>query len=228
MNIDISILRRIPLFEELEDNEIANIKELIQTRIYKKNNVILLEEDFGDTLFVINTGSVKITRINEDGKEVILSILRDGEFFGEMSILDGESRSANVIAMEDSEVLILKRPDFLDLLERYPKIAIHLLEELAQRIRRSDRHIESLSLSDAEHRVGNALLRLAEDLGVHKKGVVTIDDLPLQQDIANMAGTSRETVSRMLKMLENKKLIEREGRTLKIVNYVEFVRGFSK
>lgn len=226
--MDISILRKIPLFEDLEDHEIQNICELIQSRFYKKNNVILLEEDFGDTLFVINIGSVKITRINEDGKEVILSILRDGEFFGEMSILDGESRSANVIAMEDSEVLILKRNDFLELMERYPKMAIHLLEELAHRLRRSDRHIESLSLSDAEHRVGNALLRLAEDLGVHRKGVVTIDDLPLQQDIANMAGTSRETVSRMLKMLEAKELIEREGRMLKINNYVEFVRCFSK
>ncbi len=226
--MDIDFLRQIPIFEELSDDQLDNIVKLIIHRNYRKNNLILLEEDFGDTLFIIKEGSVKITRINEEGKEVILSILRDGEFFGEMSLFDGESRSANVIAMEDSEVMIIKRSDFMEMLERYPKVAIYLLEELARRIRNSDRHIESLSLSDAEHRVGSAILRLAEDLGVHRAGIVSVDDMPLQQDIANMAGTSRETVSRMLKMLEQKNLIERDGRRLKIINYSEFVRSFSK
>lgn len=226
--MDVDFLRQIPIFEDLLDDQLENIAKLIIHRNYRKNNLILLEEDFGDTLFLIKDGSVKITRINEEGKEVILSILRNGEFFGEMSLFDGESRSANVIAMEDSEVMIIKRGDFMEMLEKYPKIAIYLLEELARRIRNSDRHIESLSLSDAEHRVGSAILRLAEDLGIHKSGIVSIDDMPLQQDIANMAGTSRETVSRMVKMLETKRLIEREGRKLKIINYTEFVRSFSK
>lgn len=226
--MDIDFLRQIPIFEDLSDEQLDNIVKLIIHRHYRKNNLILLEEDFGDTLFIIKTGSVKITRINEEGKEVILSILRDGEFFGEMSLFDGESRSANVIAMEDSEVMIIKRSDFMEMLEKYPKIAIYLLEELARRIRHSDRHIESLSLSDAEHRVGSAILRLAEDLGIHRAGIVSIEDMPLQQDVANMAGTSRETVSRMLKMLENKKLIERDGRKLKIINYGEYLRSFSK
>ncbi|MCK5520514.1 MAG: Crp/Fnr family transcriptional regulator [Candidatus Marinimicrobia bacterium] len=226
--MDVDFLRQIPIFEDLLDDQLENIAKLIIHRNYRKNNLILLEEDFGDTLFLIKDGSVKITRINEEGKEVILSILRNGEFFGEMSLFDGESRSANVIAMEDSEVMIIKRGDFMEMLEKYPKIAIYLLEELARRIRNSDRHIESLSLSDAEHRVGSAILRLAEDLGIHKSGIVSIDDMPLQQDIANMAGTSRETVSRMVKMLETKRLIEREGRKLKIINYSEFVRSFSK
>jgi len=226
--MDVDYLRHIPIFEDLSEEQLGHISSVIIHRNYRKNNLILLEEDFGDTLFIIKTGSVKITRINEEGKEVILSILRDGEFFGEMSLFDGESRSANVVAMEDSEVMIIKRSDFMELLEKYPKIAIYLLEELARRIRNSDRHIESLSLSDAEHRVGAAILRLAEDLGVHRSGIVSVEDMPLQQDIANMAGTSRETVSRMLKMLETKRLIEREGRKLKIVNYGEFVRSFSK
>ncbi|MDD5581904.1 MAG: Crp/Fnr family transcriptional regulator [Candidatus Marinimicrobia bacterium] len=225
--MDISLLRQIPLFEDLSDDELAHIAQLIHVKTYEKNKVILLEEDLGDTLFIISKGSVKISRINEDGKEVILSILSDGEFFGEMSILDGESRSANVVALEPSEVFMLKRSDFLDMLEKYPKISIHLLEELARRLRRSDQQIESLSLSDAEHRVANTLIRLAEDLGVHFKGSVTIEEIPLQQDIANMAGTSRETVSRMLKMLENKGLITRDGRKLIINNYLEFYRNFA-
>ncbi|MCK4447311.1 MAG: Crp/Fnr family transcriptional regulator, partial [Candidatus Marinimicrobia bacterium] len=169
---------------------------------------------------------VKITRLSDDGREVILSILGEGDFFGEMSIFDGESRSANVVALEDSEVYILKRGDFIDLLEKHPKIAIALLQELATRLRKSDQQIEGLSLSDAENRIGMTISRLAEELGVIKMGQVVIHNLPYQQDIANMAGTSRETVSRMLTLLQRKGYIQKRGRKLIITNYDEFVKQF--
>jgi len=221
-----SVLKNIPMFADLRDEILEKIFSLMQKRLYKRNNMILMEEDAGDTLFILNQGSVKITRMSDDGREVILSILGDGDFFGEMSIFDGESRSANVIALEDSEVFILKRGDFLDLLEKHPKIAIALLQELAIRLRRSDQQIEGLSLSDAESRIAMSIIRLAEDLGVIKLGQVIIDNLPFQQDVANMAGTSRETVSRMLKLLERKGWIQRRGRQLIITNYDEFVKEF--
>lgn len=214
------------MFADLRDEILEKIFSLMQKRLYKRNNMILMEEDAGDTLFILNQGSVKITRLSDDGREVILSILGDGDFFGEMSIFDGESRSANVIALEDSEVFVLKRGDFLDLLEKHPKIAIALLQELAIRLRRSDQQIEGLSLSDAESRIAMSIIRLAEDLGVIKLGQVIIDNLPFQQDVANMAGTSRETVSRMLKLLERKGWIKRKGRQLIITNYDEFVKEF--
>ncbi|MCK4641046.1 MAG: Crp/Fnr family transcriptional regulator [Candidatus Marinimicrobia bacterium] len=221
-----SVLKNIPMFADLRDEILDKIFSLMQKRLYKRNNMILMEEDVGDTLFILNQGSVKITRLSDDGREVILSILGDGDFFGEMSIFDGESRSANVIALEDSEVFVLKRGDFLDLLEKHPKIAIALLQELAIRLRRSDQQIEGLSLSDAESRIAMSIIRLAEDLGVIKLGQVIIDNLPFQQDVANMAGTSRETVSRMLKLLERKGWIQRRGRQLIITNYDEFVKEF--
>jgi len=221
-----SVLKNIPMFADLKDEILDKISSLMQKRLYKRNNMILMEEDVGDTLFILNQGSVKITRLSDDGREVILSILGDGDFFGEMSIFDGESRSANVIALEDSEVFVLKRGDFLELLEKHPKIAIALLQELAIRLRRSDQQIEGLSLSDAENRIAMSIIRLAEDLGVIKLGQVIIDNLPFQQDIANMAGTSRETVSRMLKLLERKGWIQRKGRQLIITNYNEFVKEF--
>jgi CRP-like cAMP-binding protein len=221
-----SVLKNIPMFADLRDEILEKIFSLMQKRLYKRNNMILMEEDAGDTLFILNQGSVKITRLSDDGREVILSILGDGDFFGEMSIFDGESRSANVIALEDSEVFVLKRGDFLDLLEKHPKIAIALLQELAIRLRRSDQQIEGLSLSDAESRIAMSIIRLAEDLGVIKLGQVIIDNLPFQQDVANMAGTSRETVSRMLKLLERKGWIKRKGRQLIITNYDEFVKEF--
>jgi len=221
-----NVLKNIPLFADIKDEILEKIFDLVQKRVYKRNNIILMEEDVGDTLFILNEGSVKITRLSDDGREVILSILGDGDFFGEMSIFDGESRSANVIALEDSKVFILKRGDFLDLLEKHPKIAIALLQEMTVRLRRSDQQIEGLSLSDAESRIAMSIIRLAEDLGVIKMGQVIINNLPFQQDIANMAGTSRETVSRMLKALERKGLIQRKGRKLIITNYDEFVKEF--
>ena len=100
--------------------------------------------------------------------------------------------------------------------------------ELAKRLRKSDQQIEALSLSDAEHRIGVSILNLAEDMGIIKKGQVTIDKLPFQQDIANMAGTSRETVSRVLTMFEEKNMITKVGHTLMIPDYLFFKRLFGK
>ena len=114
-----------------------------------------------------------------------------------------------------------------DSLETYPKIAISLLEELAIRLRKSDQHIESLSLSDSEHRIAITIIRFADELGTIKNGQVRIKNLPYQQDIANMAGTSRETVSRTLKILEDKKLLQKDGKDLIIFNFDEFRQLFS-
>jgi CRP/FNR family cyclic AMP-dependent transcriptional regulator len=168
-----------------------------------------------------------VTRLSDDGREVILALLGESDFFGEMSLLDGEGRSANIVANEDAEVMTLSRRDFLEYLETYPKIAIALLEELAVRIRKSDQQIESLSLSDSEQRIGITLIRLAEESGTIKRGDVTVQNLPYQQDIANMAGTSRETVSRTLKLLEDKKLVKRNGSDITIFNFNTFRQSFS-
>ena len=220
-------LRNVPIFTDLTDSDLTKIASKMVPRVYEKGQMILLEESMGETFFIITQGAVKVTRLSADGREVILAILGESDFFGEMSLLDGEGRSANIVANEDAKVLTLSRNDFLDCLESYPKIAIALLEELATRLRKSDQQIESLSLSDSQHRIGITLIRLAGELGTIKQGHVTVKNLPYQQDIANMAGTSRETVSRTLKLLEDKKLVRRENRNLTIYNYDAFRQAFS-
>mgnify|MGYP001139583694 FL=1 len=220
-------LRNVPIFTDLTDSDLTKIASKMVPRVYEKGQMILLEESMGETFFIITQGAVKVTRLSADGREVILAILGESDFFGEMSLLDGEGRSANIVANEDAKVLTLSRNDFLDCLESYPKIAIALLEELATRLRKSDQQIESLSLSDSEHRIGITLIRLAGELGTIKQGHVTIKNLPYQQDIANMAGTSRETVSRTLKLLEDKKLVRRENRNLTIYNFDAFRQAFA-
>ena len=223
----LSLLQSVPIFSDLSASDLNKIAERMVLRVFTKGQMILLEDDLGQTFFVIGGGSVKITRLSDDGREVILAMLGESDFFGEMSLLDGAGRSANVVALEASEVLTLARNDFLEILQDYPKISISLLEELTQRIRKSDQQIESLSLSDVEQRIGITLIRLAEELGTIKRGSVKIKNLPYQQDIANMAGTSRETVSRTFKLLEEKGLVAREGRKLTIYNFYQFTKAFS-
>ena len=220
-------LRNVPIFSDLKDTDLNIISDKMVSRTYEKGQMILLEESQGETFFIIISGAVKVTRLSDDGREVILAMLGESDFFGEMSLLDGEGRSANIVANEDAEVLTLSRSDFLDCLERYPKIAIALLEELAIRLRKSDQHIESLSLSDSEHRIAITLIRFAQELGTIKQGDVRIKNLPFQQDIANMAGTSRETVSRTLKLLEEKNLVQKDGKDLIIYKFDEFRQLFS-
>ena len=154
--------------------------------------------------------------------------LGPGEIFGELAILDGEARSANALAQENCNLLAINKEDFLDILKNNFSVSYNLMCELAKRLRKSDQQIEALSLSDAEHRIGVSLLNLAEDMGVIRKGKVTIQNLPFQQDIANMAGTSRETVSRVLKLLENKNMISKVGHTLVIPDYTFFKQIFGK
>mgnify|MGYP001411992876 CR=1 FL=1 len=221
-------LNGINIFSDLSEKECESLRPIFKPRNYLKNSMIILEEEYGDLVFVVKTGTIKITRVNDEGKEVILALLGPGEMFGELAILDGEARSANALAQENCELLAINKEDFLDLLKNYPSVSYNVMCELAKRLRKSDQQIEALSLSDAEHRIGVSLLNLAEDMGVIRKGKVTIQNLPFQQDIANMAGTSRETVSRVLKILENKNMIFKEGHTLIIPDYGFFKQIFGK
>ena len=143
--MEIELLKNIPLFSELNDRDLEKIIQVASRQRYHRDNLILIEEEVGSTMFIILSGKVKISRISDDGREVILSILSDGDFFGEMSLLDGHTRSANVTASEESELLVIRREEFLQMLRDFPQIAINLLKELAQRIRKSDEHI-NLSL----------------------------------------------------------------------------------
>ena len=219
-------LRSVSIFSDLSDVELASISKKMTPYSYSKGEFIVMEEMEGKQCYFITHGSVKITRSSKEGREVILAILTAGEFFGEMSLLDGETRSANVLTLEETKVLALNRNDFMATLEEYPRISIQLLKELTIRLRKSDLQIASLTLSDAEKRIGLCILRLAGEQGTIRQGHVKIKKFPFQHDIANMAGTSRETVSRTLVLFEKNDLIQREGRQLTIVDYMQFQREF--
>lgn len=222
----LSKLRQIPLFSELEDNALSELAKSLKTQTFRKDTTVVSETDEGSMLYIINKGQVKISRLSETGKEVILAILGEGDFFGEMSLLDGLARSANVITLTEAELFVLYRGTFLKLIEKNPKIAIGLLKELALRLRKSDTQIKSLSLFDATGRVATTLIQIAEDSGTIKDGTVKIQNLPNQRDLANIAGTSRETISRILNAFVEEGTVTKEKGKLFINDYDRFKKKY--
>jgi CRP/FNR family transcriptional regulator, cyclic AMP receptor protein len=220
-------LKYVPIFSDLTEETLEKIEKVGSKKVFKKNDVILMEDEVGTALFVIANGKVKVSRTSTDGREVILTILSESDFFGEMAILDGQTRSATVVATEDSELFLIQRNDFLNLLKEYPEVSIALLQELTKRLRATDVKIKALSLKDAEGKVATVILQIADDIGKIRQGKVEIEKLPLQQDLANMAGTSRETISRTLHSFAKKGLIELDGNKLRITDYEKFKEMFS-
>ena len=198
----LSVLQKVPLFHSLPEAEIAPFGDLMRERSYPKGSVILFEDDPGDALYVVASGQVKVVLIGEDGREVILSVLGEGTFFGEMALLDDEPRSAHVIAMEDSVVLALRREDFRARLRASPEVGIALLKELSRRLRRADDQIGSLVLLDVGGRVAELLVRLADEEGADR-----ITRKLTHATIAQMIGSSRETVSRTMRDLQDKSIV---------------------
>jgi CRP/FNR family cyclic AMP-dependent transcriptional regulator len=200
--LPLSILSKVPLFQGLPESEVVPFGDLMRERSYPKGSVILFEDDPGDALYVVAKGQVKVVLIGEDGREVILSVLGEGTFFGEMALLDDEPRSAHVIAMEDSAVLALRREDFRTRLRNSPEVAIALLRELSRRLRRADDQIGSLVLLDVNGRVAELLVRLADEEGGDR-----ITRKLTHATIAQMIGSSRETVSRTMRELQDRGLV---------------------
>jgi CRP/FNR family cyclic AMP-dependent transcriptional regulator len=205
------ILRKVPLFGQLAPSDLERVVEISRERTYPRNSVILFEDDPGDALYVVADGQVKVVLIGEDGREVILSVMGEGEFFGEMALVDDEPRSAHVIAMEDSTLLVLRREDFQGILTQTPGIALALLRELSRRLRRVDEKVGSLVLLDVNGRVAQLLLDLADEAGSER-----ITRRLTHHTIAQMIGSSRETVSRTMRELVEKGYIEVSRREIVI------------
>ena len=204
-------LATIPLFNELPADELERFAELTRERSYPKGSVILFQDDPGDSLFVVRAGRVKVVLIGEDGREVILGVLEPGAHFGELALIDDQPRSAHVIAMEDAQLLILRREDFRRRVEANPTVAWALLTELSRRLRRADVKIGGLVLLDVPGRIARLLLDLAKEAGSD------LIEKPLtHQTIAQMIGASRETVSRSMKDFQDAGLIRVERRRIAI------------
>jgi CRP-like cAMP-binding protein len=203
-------LRTIPLFSAVSDEDLESVARLLIERRFPKNKTIVEEGLAGDYMYVIREGRVKVTKLSGDGREKILEMLEAGSFFGEMSLLDSAPRSASVKALTDVRILALARNDFLNVLRRSSGLALAVIQELTKRLRQQDEQASSLSFQRVKDRTMGLLVRLAREESTVPDRLVT-PSLTHQQ-IADMIGTSRETVTRAVKGLKDEGWLLQEGK----------------
>jgi CRP-like cAMP-binding protein len=209
------LLRSVSIFADLDDASIGALERLAELRDYAAGAGVVSQEDRGDALFVLAKGKVKVVLYGGSGREIILSIFKSpGDFFGEMSLLDDQPRSATVIADEPSRLLVLSRRDFQAHIERHPRTALRVLQELSRRLRRADGVIGNLALLDVYGRLAGKLRELAATEGEETAEGIVVRQRPTQSEIAAMIGTSRETVSRALSEFARRGWLSMAGKRL--------------
>lgn len=209
------LLQGVPLFSGLDRDAVRALEKLVEVRDVEGGAMMAVRGESADSLFVLVSGKVKVVLDSEDGREVILSIFRSpGDFFGEMSLLDDAPRSASLVAMEPSRLLLLSRGDFRRHLDASPRTAQRVLTEVARRLRRADELIGDLALLDVFARLAAKLRELAVAEGEEVEGGLLVRARPTQAELAAMIGSTRETVSRVLSELSRRGHLEAAGKSL--------------
>lgn len=204
-----SVLRQTVLFADLDEAELTAVAELCRQRTVPKGSIVFYEDDPGTSCYILSEGRIKIVVNSQDGREHILGLLKPVDLFGEMSLLDGQPRSATAIAVEESKVLTIQRDEFLALLKAGPSIALKLLVVLTRRLRLTDRHVEGLAFLSAPGRVARLLLDLGDELGKPSSGgILRFETTMTRQEMANLTGTSRETFTRVLMEYQDRGLVD--------------------
>jgi len=195
------IISTVPLFSELDETELEAIGGLVSRKHIGKNTIVVQEGESGDMMAVILSGSVKVSQYASDGREVVLCLLENGSFFGEMALLDTEPRSATVTTMEESELGLIRRKDFARLMLEMPRLTSKLLAEITHRLRRTNLVLTHISTMDVNHRLYAYLNDYCEQFGrLRPDGRIEIK-LPTHQLVADQLSTSRETISRAISAL---------------------------
>ncbi len=201
MATDETLLASLPLFAQLQPEQLKELYTRLKRRTYRHGEIIFHKDDSGATMYIIAEGSVKVSVPSESGSEIILSVLGRGESFGELSLFDGHPRSATVTAAGPgpTEVFVLYRDDFNEYVNKHPRLALNIIESLSQRLRRTDNMVEDVVFLDIPARLAKKLLELSRTHGKRNPdGTIEIELRLTQLDIANMLGTTRESVNRQL------------------------------
>ncbi|MDF9406765.1 Crp/Fnr family transcriptional regulator [Pelotomaculum isophthalicicum JI] len=214
-----NFLSKVELFKNLDNTILEEIAGQFTVQVYLRNNVIFIENEKGDNLYVVRKGSLKIYRTVEDGREIMLDVLFPGCFFGEMALLDNFRRSASVQTREKSELLVMPGKIFATLVRQHPTIAFNIILVMSRRLRLANLQMESLALKDARSRIINAILRISQRQQNQESSSVLRYGINLtHQEIGDFSGTSRETVTRVVQELQEKKLISLKKRRLVVLD----------
>ncbi len=228
-NIKIEFLRNIQLFSSLSDEELLHVSSSIMLKEFKKNEVILYEQDTNEFMYIILFGKVRVIQTTEDGKEIILATHKSNELFGEISLIDGKTSPATVLATETSLIAIISKKDFYSLLIHQSKVLEKMLQILCSRLRESWKRIEILNFKDASQRIKMLFLLLSHDNGQKTPEGVVLNIKLTHQNMADMVGLTRETVTRVIdkfrrdgeiKVLKDKCILLRQDFLQKDLKYV--------
>ena len=199
---------RVPIFENLDCNELEEIVEEIEHKTFDKGTMIFSEGSEANTLFFINEGKIKLYKYNKEGKEQILHILTNGDFFGELDLIKSSTYKFNAKAMDNAKICTLKKSEVKNIIMKKPEIAIKLLESVGERLAAIENLAQNLSTNDVDARIAYLLLNLMDKYSEDSNGKKLIK-LPLsREDMASYIGVTRETISRKLKKLEDECLIK--------------------
>jgi CRP-like cAMP-binding protein len=217
----VEYLKNIPLFNHLKVNQLKEISGRCKNALYKKGDVVFQKTDLSTDLYIVNSGKLKAVLTDDEGDEMVIAHFEKGAFFGELSLLDGKGRSATIVAETDSELAVLKQEVFLDLLYMNPRIAVELMTTLVERLRKADEMIESLAFLE----VGERLVRALLDGAVADKrcapGLLNAGK-PTHKELAARIGSSREAVSKCMKVLSTRGIIrDADGHILVVHNALE-------
>jgi len=218
MAANIQSLKNIPIFSSLSKTHLEELSKIMLEKTYRKNQVIFDQGDPGSSLIVIKSGLVKISLVDSNNHEFIIKTFSVNDFFGEMSLLDGGSRSATATAVEDTQALIIFRENFISLIQKTPSMALGMLTELSNRLRTTTENISNLTFFDAYGKVAQCLLSLAEKLGEREEDGVSIQLTLSRQELANMSGLSRETFARILKEFQVRGCLKVQGKKIIILD----------
>jgi len=208
MNMEeVNLLAKVPIFSSLKPAYLTELVTKLTARHYRRGETIFHKDDPGSTLYIIKSGQVKIATASLEGEEVILAILTDSDFFGELSLLDGRPRSATAIAMVETRVSTLQRDAFLDVIGKHPGLAGDMLAALSDRLRRTNVLLEDAIFLDLSARLRRRLLELSEKHGLETARGIEIDLRLTQQDLANFVGASRVAINKLLGVFQDKGLI---------------------
>ncbi len=201
-------LAQVPLFSGLEPTDLEHLATIVTRKEFEKKEVLFRQGDPGDEFLVLTSGSVKVELVNAEGKELTLTILTPFQFLGELALLDDVPRSATVIALEQSTLLSINKRDFARLLETYPRMSIPMLRQLTRRVRVLTDDIASMAFLDSYSRVTRKILNLSQQMGKRSpQGHTLIDQALTHQQLANLVGTTRETVTKILNEMKDNGLI---------------------
>ena len=216
----INILRKSSLFAGLSDAELAEVAACLVTRSFGKGVFIFHKDSPGQTLYIIESGRVRIFILSESGQEISLNVYGAGEVIGELGFLDGQPRSASAVALEPTVACALRREDFFQHLEDHPRLAVRLLEVMAARLRYTTAYAESLAFLDVNGRVAVRLLELGDRFGIQsaRGGGLELDLGLTQAELASWVASSRETVNKVLSTFRDQGLIELIGQRITILD----------